>query len=166
MPTVLASHDNAADRVAVQVFTVQERGLAAALFTKKERAADYILRCKARNEFLECSDFKSGIAEAKFAYKRGYTDATPFEIVRVVSANTLEVRELGVKLQDGQKPEFYVGGFAGHCHNQRELVWEAWAEPKNEVIRIRLQKDNTFKDKHGDTFRLTRTPYHFYDYNF
>ncbi len=101
----------------------------------------------------------------KFANQYGFSDITPHEIVRVISDRTLEVRKMDSLLAEGQKPEFIVGGFAGHCTNQHELRWDITSNDLNPVFRIRLSKSG-WKDAHGHKFGLNDEPIRFYDYNF
>ncbi len=101
-----------------------------------------------------------------FANKYGFTDITPYEVVRVISNRTLEVRKMDSALSEGQKPEFVVGGFAGHCTNQAELKWDITSNDQNPVVRIRLGKNGTWKDAYGHKFGLADEPIRFYDYNF
>lgn len=98
----------------------------------------------------------------RYANHHGWTDVTPFEIVRVISDSTIEVREMDAKLADGEKPEFIVGGFAGHCTNQHALKYDITSNPANRVIRIRKSKRGWAKG----SFRLSNEPVRFYDYNF
>lgn len=102
----------------------------------------------------------------KFANQYGYSDVTPFEVVRMVSEKTYEVRRMEYSKDPNWKPEFDVGGFAAHCTNQREQTWIIESNDKNPIIRIRLHKDGSLKDAHGNKFRLADAPRRFYDYNF
>lgn len=102
----------------------------------------------------------------KYANHIGYSDVNPYEIVKVISDKTIEVREMDAKLAEGEKPQFIVGGFAGHCTNQRELKWDISSNPENRVIRIRIRKDGYFYAASGQRFMLADKPVKFYDYNF
>ena len=101
-----------------------------------------------------------------YANHYGYTDVNPFEVVRVVSDKTVEVREMDAKRDDSVKLEFHVGGFSAHCANQREQKWLITSNPSNSILRIRLSKTGVWKDKHGRRFGLSDKPIKFYDYNF
>ena len=98
----------------------------------------------------------------RYANHHGYTDVTPFEVVRVISESTIEIREMDAKLAEGEKPEFAPGGFAAHCTNQHSLRYEITSNPANRVIRIRKSKRGWGKG----AFRLSDKPVRFYDYNF
>lgn len=101
----------------------------------------------------------------KYANLIGYSDTTPFEVVKVISDKTLEVRKMNAKLAEGQKPEFVVGGFCAHCTNQSELKYDISSNESNPVIRIRKHKNGYFYNG-GDKFKLDDEPEYFYDYNF
>ena len=96
----------------------------------------------------------------------GYSDINPFEIVRVVSEKTIEIREMDSERDDSVKMEWVVGGFAGHCTNQRDQKWHITSNDTYPITRIRLSKNGDWKDKHGRRFGLDIEPTRFYDYNF
>ena len=102
----------------------------------------------------------------QFANHYGYSDVTPFEIVRIVSDKTLEVREMDAERDESVKLEWLPGGFVGHCVNQRDQRWFITSNPSNDVVRIRMSKSGVWKDKHGRRFGLSDKPVKFYDYNF
>ena len=101
---------------------------------------------------------------AKFA-NYGYSDVYPYEIVRVVSDKTLEVREMKAIRDPNWKPEIIPGGFSGHCTNQDEQRWIIESDFDRPVRRIRLGKKG-WKDKYGSRFSLSEKPRKFHDYNF
>jgi len=101
----------------------------------------------------------------KYANHIGYTDVTPYEIVRRVSDKTLEVREMTAERDRTIKLEWAAGGFAGHCINQDDQEWTITPNPNSLIIRIRLGKRG-WRDKFGGRFNLAEKPVKFYDYNF
>lgn len=101
----------------------------------------------------------------KYANQYGYSDVEPFEVVRVISDKTIEVRAMDAKKDDSVKLEFHVGGFSAHCSNQHQQKWFITSNPNNPVIRIRLGKKG-WKDAHGRRYGLADKPCKFYDYNF
>ena len=103
--------------------------------------------------------------ECGFANHIGYSDVTPYEIIRVVSPRCIEVREMDAKLADGQKPEIIPGGFSGHCTNQRELKYDITSNESNRVVRLRFGKKG-WKAATGERFAVDAAPIRFYDYNF
>ncbi|CAB5219225.1 hypothetical protein UFOVP229_43 [uncultured Caudovirales phage] len=102
----------------------------------------------------------------QYATHYGYSDADPYEVVRIISDKTLEVREMDAVRDESVTLQWDVGGFAGHCVNQRDQRWVITSNPANDVVRIRLSKTGVWKDKHGRRFGLTDKPVKFYDYNF
>lgn len=103
----------------------------------------------------------------KFANHYGYSDVNPYEVVRVISDKTIEIREMDAERDESVKLEFHVGGFSAHCSNQRDQKWFIKSNEENSIVRIRFSKrTNTWKDKHGRKFFLSNEPVKFYDYNF
>lgn len=102
----------------------------------------------------------------KYANHYGYSDVNPYEVVKVISDKTIEVREMDAERDDSVKLEFHVGGFSAHCSNQRDQKWFITSNDSNPVVRIRLSKSGAWKDKHGRKFGLSDQPVKFYDYNF
>ena len=101
----------------------------------------------------------------KYANQLGYSDINPYEVVRVVSDKTLDVREMDAERDDSVKLEFVPGGFSAVCLNQRDQKWLIKSNPENKIVRIRLGK-NGWKDAYGRAFSLGNYPVKFYDYNF
>ena len=103
---------------------------------------------------------------AQYANMYGYSDVEPYEVVKVISDKTMEVREMYSQRDESVKLDFHVGGFSAHCSNQRDQKWIITSNAHNPVIRIRRQKTGVWKDKHGRRFGLHDQPIKFYDYNF
>jgi hypothetical protein len=101
----------------------------------------------------------------KYANHLGYSDVDPYEIVRVISDKTIEIREMKTERNDSVKLDFHVGGFSAHCSNQRDQKWTISSDETAPVIRIRLGKRG-WKCPHGRKFSLSDEPVKFYDYNF
>lgn len=100
-----------------------------------------------------------------YANHYGYSDVNPYEVVKVISDKTIEVREMDSEKDPSWVPNWHVGGFAGHCSNQQEQKWFIKSNAENPVVRIRLGKQG-WKDKNGRKFGLSAEPIRFYDYNF
>jgi len=99
-----------------------------------------------------------------YANHYGFSDVTPFEIVRVVSDKTLEIRQM--KAERGQwSPEWVIGGFMGRIVNQRDQQWTIAPDETASVERIRRNKRGEWWNGRGQ-FVLSTTPIKFYDYNF
>lgn len=101
----------------------------------------------------------------KFANHFGYSDINPYEIVRVVSDKTLEIREMKAERDQSVKLEFVPGGFSAICVNDSEQKWHISSDEAAPVTRIRLGKRG-WKDAHGRRFGLNDEPVKYYDYNF
>lgn len=100
-----------------------------------------------------------------FANMHGYSDVEPYEIVRVISEKTIEIRRLNAKLSNGWKPEILPGGFAGHCTNQHSQTYDYGHDEAAPIIRARLRKDGKYHSAYGQ-HRIAEAPRKFHDYNF
>ena len=98
------------------------------------------------------------------ANKSGWSDMYPYEIVKVISPKTIEIRAMDCEQDPEFTPEFISGGFAGHCVNQGQQKWIYSSNPENGVIRARLRKDGYFHSRFGRHI-LDDEPVKFYDYN-
>ena len=99
-----------------------------------------------------------------YANRIGYSDITPYEIVRVVSGKTLEIRELRTEELPWEK-QWAVGGFAATLLNQRDQKWAFTSDESFPIERIRRNKKGEWRNARG-VFRLDSAPVKFYDYNF
>jgi hypothetical protein len=102
----------------------------------------------------------------QYAVQVSYTDRDPYEVVRVISDKTIEVRAMDAERDTSVELQWAVGGFAGHCLNQRDQKWHITSNPTNPVIRLRLSRVKGWQDKHGQRFMLADRPIKFHDYNF
>lgn len=102
----------------------------------------------------------------QYANHYGYSDVNPYEVVKVISDKTIEIRKMDADRDDTVKLEWVFGGFSGHCVNQHSQKWIIKSNLNNPVIRIRLSKKKGWLDKHGQKFGLSDKPVKFYDYNF
>lgn len=102
----------------------------------------------------------------KYANCIGYTDITPWEVVRVISDKTIEIRPMDSIRDPNWKPEFVSGGFTANCTNQETQKWIITSSDQWETTRIRFNKHGQWKDKHGQRFVLADEPKRFYDFNF
>lgn len=101
----------------------------------------------------------------KYANKIGYSDVTPYEVVRVVSEKTLEIRRMSAERDPNWTPDFVPGGFFGTVINQNSQTWIITSDDTAPVIRIRLGKHG-WKDAHRGRYDLADEPHRFYDFNF
>ena len=100
------------------------------------------------------------------ASRYGYSDVDAYEIVKVISDKTIEVRKMDTK-HDISHLKQYAGGFCGHVEDQRNQKVTYASNPEAKVIRIRRNKNNPEQwSNNGSRFGLTEKPYAFYDYNF
>lgn len=103
----------------------------------------------------------------KFANHIGYSDVNPYEIVRVVSDQTIEIREMDAELANKEDLKHVVGGFSGVCVNQGAQEWNITSNESYKVERIRFSKaKNRWQSKGGRRFVLSDAPRKFYDFNF
>jgi len=110
------------------------------------------------------------IAEAKKIKKYinycGYSDVTPYEVVEVISDQTVVVREMDAELDPNWKMEAHVGGFAAHVVNNGG-EWIITSNPKNPTYRARWSKaKGQWQMRGGMRMRMADQPRKFYDYNF
>ena len=107
------------------------------------------------------------MSEARTYFNKiGYTDTTPFEAIRQVSAKCFEIRMMEAVVDPAFKPEFVMGGFAAHCTNQEEQKWIITSNDRFPTILVRLQKNGQWKDTGGNVYRVEEKPVKFHDYNF
>ena len=123
---------------------------------------DHLDDLQANSEFRIVEEVKTFTHVSEYCY----TDVHAFEIVKVISDKTIEVRQMATK-HDISHLTQHVGGFSAHTENQRNQKVTYASEPNNPVIRIRRKKNNPESwTSNGSRFGLTQEPYAFYDYNF
>lgn len=119
-------------------------------------------------KLIDNTDFRI-VEETKtftHASRYGYSDVDAYEIVKVISDKTIEIRKLDTE-HDISHLKQYAGGFCGHVENQRNQKVTYTSNPEASVIRIRRKKNNSEEwTNNGSRFGLTEKPYAFYDYNF
>jgi len=103
--------------------------------------------------------------ECKYANHYGWTDITPYKIVKHVSDKTLEIRRMKAERCGDWTPEFVQGGFSAICVNQTDQRWFITSDSEEPVLRIRRHKDGRWYHRQS-LFRLAVEPIYFYDYNF
>lgn len=103
--------------------------------------------------------------ELNYANRYGYTDVTPYEVVRRISDKTIEVRRMDATIDPSWKRDFIPGGFFGHTANNDLQKWIITSNSNNEVIRIRKTIKGTWTHKRS-RFVLASKPCNFYDFNF
>lgn len=101
-----------------------------------------------------------------YANHIGWSDVSPYEIVRVISDKCIEIRRMDAERDKGVELMWAEGGFAGNCANQNEQSWVISSNPTATVERIRLHKDGCWYGIGKRRFMLSDTPRKFYDFNF
>lgn len=134
-------------------------------FLAKQKAKDKVINdhvaaLRAKTAYRIVKD----VVEYKYACHYLHTDVHAYEIVKVVSDKTLEVRKIDTDHNIAHLKQ-YAGGFFGHVAEQRNQKVTYAANPNNEVIRIRKKKNGGWGHK-GCRFGLQEKPYAFYDFNF
>mgnify|MGYP001040495391 FL=1 len=107
----------------------------------------------------------------KYINMQGYTDTTPYEVIKVISDKTLEIRSMTVEKNPDFKPDFIPGGFSAHCTNNYDQKWLISSNPEGHTIRVRKRKT---QKNYGEgvywhqtaRYKLAEKPHYFYDYNF
>ena len=99
----------------------------------------------------------------KYCNMRLYTDVRPYEVVKVISPKTVEVRPMEAK-PITLPSDFRIGGFSAHCADNHSQTYEYVSNPDNPVVRIRLGKNGWMHA--GIRFAMADRPKYFYDYNF
>tara|TARA_A200000159_G_scaffold133039_1_gene130964 strand:+ start:24839 stop:25414 length:576 start_codon:yes stop_codon:yes gene_type:complete len=96
----------------------------------------------------------------------GWSDVHAYEIVKVISDKTIEVREM-ITDHSIKHLDVHGGGFCGHVENQRDQKVTYKSDPEAPVVRIRRKKNDPELWVQGNfKFRLETKPYAFHDYNF
>lgn len=94
---------------------------------------------------------------------RYYSDAEAYTVIKR-TASTITVQRDKATLDPNFKPEWDVGGFAGHCTNQNEQTYSYERNENGAIKTLRYSK------KHGRFMFLEKAillgRHEFYDYNF
>jgi hypothetical protein len=100
----------------------------------------------------------------KYANLQLFSDIEPYEVIRIISEKTIEIRAMQALLDPAWKPIFEIGGFVGHCTNQNTQKW--FITPTDDpIIRMRKQKNGTWKSTYG-RHKPSNEPIKLYNYNF
>lgn len=101
----------------------------------------------------------------KYCNYHGYTDVEPYEVVRVISDKTVEIRPMAHG-QNKANMEWVSGGFAGHCINNHAQHYDYYPNPDAKTIRVRWSEKFQCWKKGSLKFTMADEPRYFYDYNF
>lgn len=80
------------------------------------------------------------------------SDCYPYEVTKVISNKTIEVREMDAIPDPNWKADFTPGGFCGHIHNLRDQKFTYKQNLDNKPVRIRL-------NKHGQWMSPRKIPF-------
>ena len=129
-------------------------------------------------EYAELSDAQRALEKLKEQYKIAeryevkvgdgvtyhlYSDSQACTVTKR-TAKTITIQEDKATLDPNFKPEFVVGGFAGHCTNQNEQTYTYESDPNGRTITARWSEKRgafVYCDK-----IITNGRHQFYDYNF
>lgn len=142
-------------------------------FTTKEARELYIkAKRKNHNDFCKRSkttDYKFKVKRStssrKYANLRMYTDIKPYEITKVISDKTIEIRRMDSTHTNKADLKFQSGGFSAHCVNNWNQQYTFKSNKDYEVVRARLRADGYFYSMWG-RHSLDKKPSEHYDYNF
>lgn len=99
----------------------------------------------------------------------GYSDRHPYEIISVhKSTHMCVLRPMHAEKDPTWKPEWHVGGFAGHCSNQSDQRWTLSSLPDcvpSLLKTIRLHKGGDWRTVDGERYSVGQAR-RFHDYNF
>lgn len=102
----------------------------------------------------------------KYCNKHLYSDIEPYEVVRIVSEKTVEVREMDY-VQTKHPKEVNLGGFAAHVADNDSQEYKYTSNEKYPVKRLRFSlSKNQWQDAFGNRYVMSDEPKKFYDYNF
>ena len=100
-----------------------------------------------------------------YANRRLGSDVEPFEVIKVISDKTIEIRHMETTRDESAELNFEVGGFAGTCTNQYAQRWFYNSKQDGKIERIRKRKDGSWGNGHI-TYDIDINPRKFYDYNY
>jgi hypothetical protein len=86
----------------------------------------------------------------------------PFEVVDLISASVLLIREMSCDRVKGWKPAMIMG----QCVNESDQRWEIIPDPEALTFRIRLDKRGDWKDTSGKVYVLAENPVRFHRFSF
>lgn len=138
----------------METMTVKER-------QQEKSYLDYV----AERDLKRVNEIKEKKVIKKFANHYGYSDVNPYEVIRKVSDQTVEIREMETK-QIVFPSNFQSGGFSAHCVDNHNQDYEYISDDKFPIKRIRWSKAKNNWYHHGMLFLMEVGPYKHYDYNF
>ena len=134
-------------------------------FATEEDAIAFAEDCMSKVKEEDRRNYEIKEIDYGYASSAGWSDSEPYEIVRVISDKTIEIKAMDAKPLPWKR-DFHAGGFFGHTSNQRDQKWEITSIEDATPFRIRKSKHGQWKSRCGTRFNLGQQPYKFYDYNF
>ena len=95
-----------------------------------------------------------------------FTDVFPFEVVRVISEKTVEIREMIATLDPEWKRDFVPGGFFGHTRNNESQRYLFSRNVDAPILRARLTKSGVWSVQGEARYVASDSPRRFNDFNF
>lgn len=91
-----------------------------------------------------------------YANRKSGDSYYPYEVTRVVSLQTLEIREMAVSISEHFRPEWAFD----FCLNTDDQRWVILRDPRNPVFRIRRSRkgDRTWRDVDGNEYVIADAP--------
>ena len=105
----------------------------------------------------------SATAPTKYFNRILYTDVIPFEVVREISAKTIDIREMTTSVVN-PATLLGIGGFAASFANDETYNYES--NESHPVVRIRLHSDGWWRCNKGNRYKPSDRPLKVYDRNF
>lgn len=134
---------------------LEERGMTDRLAEKRIEVAQVVKEFNERTIHPSNAKVGDGVSQCF------YTDRHAFTVIKVTATTITCQRDKAVMTS---KPEFVTGGFAGHCTNNDDQVYEYEADPQGEVVTFRWSKKyNRYQNKYS---RVIKGRHEKYDYNF
>ena len=90
-----------------------------------------------------------------FANFVGWSDQEPYEIVKIISKKTIEIRAMDIS-KNKTKMKFVSGGFSAYCTNLYDQDYDYFSNEDNPIVRIRLHKNGGWKSAGGRATKLPR----------
>ena len=95
-----------------------------------------------------------------------WTDTRPYTVIER-KGKRIKLQEANAKLDPTWKPEVAIGGFVGHCKNNREQRWIITENPEGTITEGYLGSDNEWYEKGTNRRNTIEKGYvKFHDYNY
>ena len=98
----------------------------------------------------------------RYANREDDKGTLPFEVVNLISAGELVIRDMSCNRVKGWTPAMIMG----HCTNESDQRWEIASDPEALMFRIRLDKRGRWKDVCGNIYSLAENPVRFHRFSF